>query len=217
MNDPDPVSEINLGHDIFVPLSVDAAREVDDVAMVRATYFIVTTEAPASVWEIELPPLARLHGLGALGMLGVVFSALRQTETTGRELTEFDLFRGPDDVATIFALEEDGLLSIQLEDVWLPTRWCSGAPVWGSEKGWTSGESIERGDVFRVDVELFQQAYRYGSGDITIDQLLLEDPAGRVFRSPRETFAFRIWADEQIEKSRQAFDDEPSDLQLDWE
>lgn len=214
---PEADSAINLRHQIYVPLSVDAEREVDGVEMIRATYFVVTTDAPASVWEIELPPLARLHGLGALGMLGVVFSAVRKTEAPGREVTEFDLFAEPDDVATIFGLEQESALSIQLEDVWLPHRWCSEAPPWGSESSYSAEGPIKRGDVFRVGADLFQQAYRYGSGDIAIDQLLGEDPRGRVFSSPLETVAFREWAGDQIEKSKRAFDDERSALQLRWE
>lgn len=204
MTDRAVSSSINLEHDVFVPVAIDAEREIDEIPMLRATYFVVTTDAPSSVWEIELPPLARLHGLGALGMLGVVFSALRQKEETGRQVTKFDLFTDPDDVAAMFEMEREGTLSIQLEDIWFPQQWCAGAPAWGSPEELREAP-IKRGEVFRVGAELFQQAYRYGAGDINTPQLLETDPTGMVFRSPQESEALRGWAQNQIDNTRRAF------------
>ena len=169
--------------------------------MFRATYFVLTTEVPASVWEIELPPLAPLHGLGALGMLGVVFSAIRRGPDQGGP--SYELFDEPEDVAAIFGLEEEGPLSVQLEDVWIPKQWCVDTPVWGSnELG--DGEPA-RGDVFRVALALFQEAYRYTTGDIDLEELAGQDPAGRVFSSPEETRAMRAWAEGLIEETKRAF------------
>lgn len=204
---------ISLGTDKFVPVTIDAEREVSDVDMFRATYLIIVTDAPEDVWEVELPPLVGLHGLGALGVQGVVFGAIRETEETGREITRFDLFADPDDIAAIFSLEREGPLSIQIEDVWLPRAWCIDAPSW---EGGAGSKEVWRGDVFRVALRLFRQAYRYSSGDMSIGELLDEDFIGSVYRSPRETEAFRYWAGAQIDQSREAFERAPQELKLRW-
>jgi hypothetical protein len=193
-------------------VAVDAQRELDGVEMLRTTYFVVTTDAPAQIWELDLPPLARLHGLGALGMLGIVFSALRQTTGAGLPVTEFDLFTDPADISAVFSLEERQDLSVHLEDIWLPLAWCEEASVWG-EDGTLEAE-VARGDVFRVDVELFQDAYRYGIGDIGIERFMELDPAGRVFASPQESEAVRGWAQGLIEQAKSAFEDKELKLRV---
>ena len=212
-DEQDSPSSLTPRADKFVPVTIDAERQVSDVDVYRSTYLIVTTNAPADVWEVDLPPLVGLHGLGALGMLGVVCGAIRATEETGRELTSFDVFSDPADIGAIFSLEQDGPLSIQVEDVWLPRAWCADVSDW---EGGHGGEEVQRGDVFRVAIRLFQLAYRYSSGDIPIDELLEVDTTGDVYRSRRETAAFRYWADAQIEESREAFQRAPESLKLRW-
>ncbi len=204
--------ESQLGEKIFVPVAIDAERLIEGVKLLRSTYFLATTDSPTSIWEIELPSVARLHGLGALGMLGVVFSPMRRTETAGRELISYDLFVDAADISAIFALEEGGAISIQLEDIWLPRLWCRDAPVWGG-KGHDSS-AVERGDVFRVSASLFQHAYRYATGELDRDALLEHRIEGELFRSPTETRALRDWAQLQIEETRRAFPDKEVKLRV---
>lgn len=169
--------------------------------MVRVTYFAVTTDAPASVWEVELPPVAQLHGIGALGLAGVVYSALRESETPGAGTAESGLFTDAEEVAAIFALEESGLpLSVQVEDVWMPRDWFDSEPV--------------RGDVYRVALDAFQTAYRYTSGIIGPDQLIELDASGQVISSPVETEAVMQWSQDQIDASKRAFPDK--EVKLRW-
>ncbi len=199
-----------------MPVAVDASRLVDGVETLRATYFIVTADSPGSVWEIDLPPLAQMRGLGAIGMLGVVFSTLRPVGADGRDQTRFDVFADPGDIASIFALEDgDAGLSVQLEDIWLPQSWCRDVPDWGYEQA-RDDEPIQRGDVLRVALELFRNAFLFSTGDINVETLMGSDTSGRIFRSPRETAALRYWADDQIEKSKRAFAEAPSPYQLEW-
>jgi hypothetical protein len=182
-------------------VTVDAEREIEGRSMLRATHFVITTDAPTSVWEIELPAMAGLHGLSALGVLGVVYGAIR--EPGKQESPEPGFFVDPEDISAIFALEDDGPLSVQLEDVWLPLTWCLGSSVWGEPDSMV--ENLSRGDVLRVELEVFQQAYRYTAGDISLDELLETDAANRMFASPEETQAMARWAEQQIEETRRAF------------
>lgn len=192
---------MELSHGVFIPVVIDAERVVDGEEMVRVTYFAVTTDAPAAVWEVELPPVAQLHGIGALGLAGVVYSALREGKDPGAGTVEYDLFTEADDVAAIFALEESGMpLTVQVEDVWMPRDWFDAEPV--------------RGDVYRVALDAFQTAYRYTAGIIGPDRLLELDVSGQVVSSPLETVAVTQWSQDQIDASRRAFPDK--DVKLRW-
>ncbi len=196
------MDRVALSHRVFIPVVVDAERIVDGEEMVRVTYFAVTTDSPAAVWEVELPPLARLQGIGALGLAGVVYSALREPAGPD-ETVEFDLFTDADDVAAIFAFEESRMqLSVQVEDVWMPRGWFDGP------------EELTRGEVFRVGLDAFQHAYRYTEGTIGPDRLLELDVSGQIISSPVETEAVGQWSKDQIDASRRAFPDKT--LKLRW-
>ena len=182
-----------LQEEIYVPVAVDAERVIEDVPMVRATYFVVRTNAPMAFWELELPPVASLHGVGAIGIAGVVYGAIREGGTT-----EIDLFSSSEDITAIFALEAEGLpLSIDLDDGWIPKIWMLAAQ--GGD------EELARGEVFRVALPVFQQVYRYTAGDLDMVELLGTESEGLVHHSPEETDALYAWSAEQIEITRQAF------------
>jgi hypothetical protein len=190
-----------LSDGVFIPVVIDAERVVDGEEMVRVTYFAVTTDAPAAVWEVELPAVAQLQGIGVLGLAGVVYGALRDVGGPKDDTVDFDLFTDADDVAAIFALEESGTpLTVQVEDVWMPRSWFDDEPV--------------RGDVYRVGLEVFQSAYRYTAGTIGPDLLLEMDVRGQVLSSPAETEAVTEWSQEQIEATRRAFPDK--EVKLRW-
>ena len=207
---------IDLRSDIFIPVAVDADREVDGQLMVRATYFVITTAAPGSIWEVKLPPLARLHGVGAAGIVGVVFSAVRASVDPMSE-THFDLFSTPEDVAAIFALEDDApLITVQFEDTWFPADRLAKAGVWGDSEP-AKGQP-ERGDVYRVGLSVFQDSYRYSARDISLDQFLASDWDGQVLYSPAETAAIRAWSQSQIDQAKAAYKQKKVKLQRrNWE
>lgn len=187
-----------LQEDVYIPVAVDAERVIEGIPMVRATYFVVRTNAPTAFWELELPAVASLHGVGAIGIAGVVYGTLRDRGTTG-----IDLFSSPDDVAAIFALEAEGLpLSVDLEDVWIPKPWIMAAQT---DEPTGNGDELARGEVFRVALPVFQQAYRYTAGDLDMIALLGTEALGQILHSPEETDALHAWSVEQIEITRQAF------------
>lgn len=198
-----------LRYRAFIPVTIDAVRDIEGIDMARVTYFALTSDAPSAVWEIELPPLARLHGVGALGLAGIVYSAMRESDQVGRESVEFDLFERPDDVAAIFSLEEgDSPVTVQIEDVWMPASWFRRVAVWGGEDEPRRADSdLERGQVYRVALPLFQGAYRYTAGEIGLDQLIAIDAEDQVLVSPVEGEAIRGWSQDQIDATRAAFSD----------
>ena len=198
---PTEVDRDALRDGVFIPVVIDAERVVDGEEMVRVTYFAVATDAPAAVWEVDLPAVAQLHGIGALGLAGVVYGALREAGGLETDAVDFDLFTDAGDVAAIFALEESATpLTVQVEDVWMPRSWFDDEPV--------------RGDVYRVGLEVFQSAYRYTAGTIGSDQLREVGVSGQVISSPVETAAVTQWSQDQIEASRRAFPDK--EVKLRW-
>jgi hypothetical protein len=38
---------------VYIPVAIDAEREVDGHPMVRVTYFVISSDAPAAVWQID--------------------------------------------------------------------------------------------------------------------------------------------------------------------
>ena len=201
------MKQVELRRNVFVPVAIDAERVIDGVDMVRVTYFALTTDAPADVWEVELPPLARLHGIGALGLAGVIYSAMREESGPGQDTIEFDLFSRAGDVAAIFALEQEGTpLSVQVEDVWMPRTWFTRVQVW-DEPDPDPDQSVElaRGHVFRVALPAFQEAYRYTAGDVSLDVLIERDVSDQIVSSPVETEAMMAWSQAQIDETRRAF------------
>lgn len=195
-------------HRSFIPVTIDAVRELDDIEMARVTYFVLTSDAPAGVWEIELPPLAGLHGVGALGIAGVVYSAMGESDEIGYESVESDLFEHSDDIAAIFSLEHgESPITVQVEDVWMPVAWFQDVNTWGRRPARAPSRAPERGDVYRVALALFQDAYRYTAGEIDLERLVSLETGDRVFASPVESEAIRAWSQEQIDETRAAFPD----------
>lgn len=135
-------------------------------------------------------------------MSGVVYRAVRAAGE--RPAAEPDLFARPSDISALFALEgRDPSLSIQLEDVWIPTDWLRSARDWGTET--RGGRHPERGLVYRIGLATFQATYRYTAGDIDLEALA--EVAGRedVFFSPIETESVRAWAQGEIDQARRSF------------
>jgi hypothetical protein len=199
---------------VFVPVAIDAIREIEGVEMVRVTYFGVTSDAPGPGWEVDLPELTEQHGVSVLGTSGIVYRAIHAgAEYEGRRR---GLFIDPEDISSIFGLEEGGSpFTVQLEDVWMPVSWFVGAPAWDEEaEGASIGEDpMARGEVYRVAMPAFRDAYRYTSGEVGLDELG-ESASGDLLRSPVETEAIRAWSEGQIEAARRAFRDQP--LILRW-
>jgi hypothetical protein len=199
----------------FIPVAVDAMRPIDGEDMVRVTYFAITTDAPGTVWEVELPALAQLQGVGVLGMAGIVYSAMQTTLEAGPD-ERGQLFTDPDQITAIFSLEGPGSpFSIQVEDVWMPRSWFDDAPAWEDPSGPPAADAgLERGEVYRVGVGAFREAYRFTAGDLGIELLREVDVTGQVLWSPLETAAVAAWSQGQIEIAREAFASQP--LKLRW-
>jgi predicted acylesterase/phospholipase RssA len=166
-----------------LPLWVDAIRDVAGTTMARVTYFVVTSEVPEPAWLIEV---GEGHGasLMALGTAGVISGPGPRS----------GLFRDPRQLGTLFEqIEQAADLSIEVEDLSLPLSWFgSPAPA--------------RGDVYRIDRDLFQAAYRFRLGELSQEAYLESWGVGSALQtSPEEAIAFREWAQARIDDAKDIY------------
>jgi hypothetical protein len=167
-----------------VPVSVDAVRQIGDIRMARVTYFVVSSESPLPTWD--------LRGLGgpgaslqALGLVGVICAP---TPPGTR-------FESPEQIDALYnLLEETRGLSVEIEDLWLPTQW------------FPEERDPHPLAVYRVGLSLFQHAYRFRQDEISEREL--QEGAewkGVISYSPKETLALQGWAKTQLERAREVY------------
>ena len=168
-----------------VPVSVDAIREVGETRMARVTYFVIASEVPEPLWVLGAEVGSRFS-VEALGLLGVICGPGVRTP----------LFRHLDHISSVFEeIESSPGLSVQLEDLWIPLGWLEPA-----------GREPDRGDVYRVDMSLFQAAYRFRTAEIDEAEFASQTPwQGLASFSPEETRAFNNWAEASVQEARLAY------------
>lgn len=168
---------------VSIPVSVDAIRDVNETPMARATYMIVTSEAPTPGWVVGLRREVGLP-LRVLGQVGVIYRPSRWSTR----------FRSASQIERLFDLvEANRALSIETEDLWIPTRWMM------------HGHEPKRGDVYRVDLALFQRAFRFRDEQLSQRSFLETSLKEQVSFSPDETEVFGDWARRQIELARTSY------------
>jgi hypothetical protein len=91
-------------------------------------------------------------------------------------------------------------LSVEVEDLWIPLDWLA------------RDHEPARGDIYRIQLPLFQAAYRFRTERLSQQGFLGGTPwEGSAAYSPEETAAFRAWAEAQIEEARSTY---PKDERL---
>jgi hypothetical protein len=98
------------------------------------------------------------------------------------------------------AIEADDTLIVELEDVYLPSSFFE--------------QPSERGDVYRIPLDLFSSALRFRERSASVEELVEARPQRTIKRSKRESVAFRSWIRAEIDKAKATFPKDP-ELQLD--
>lgn len=172
-----------------VPVSVDAIRDLNGTRMARVTYFVVTSEVPEPGWLIR-PGVESEFSVQALGLLGVICGPG----------AEGGPFRRADQITALFeAVEANPSLSVEVEDVWIPYDWLA------------RDREPARGDVYRLDLQIFQAAYRFRAEETSSQEefVVRTQWEGSVSASAEETAAFRAWAEAQVEEARSVYPKDP--------
>jgi hypothetical protein len=177
------MGQVKSKHDpLTVPVVVDSVKSRKNFEMTRVTYFSIECEAPATDWP------------AALTARGVPFVLLGVSGVVHRPSDQDALFDTPERFETLFdTVETDPLLYVDTNHAWLRNSVFEKAP--------------QRGDVFRVPLELFRTAYRYREGHIGDRELEAEARrwGSEVKHSAKETAALRHWNDQQIGEARRRY------------
>jgi hypothetical protein len=184
----EPSEDLGFAPAQTIPVSLDAVRNLDGTDMARVTYFVIGSEVPEPTWQLR-PARASQYSIEVLGLTGVICGpGLRSP-----------MFRSPDEITALFEeVEANAVLSIEIEDLWIPLFWLS------------RGREPERGDVYRLRLPLFQAAYRFRIEDISQQEFLqTTEWTGSVSYSAEETDAFRAWAQGRIEDAVAAYPKDP--------
>jgi hypothetical protein len=171
---------------VTVPLIVDDVKTEIVFPMTRMIYFYIDGEESLTPWNLGLGSITVPFRM--LGLTGIILGpANGQSAFSGwRQVS--DLFGAVEAAA-------DRNLSVDTADVFLPN--------WLFKK---AGLRPNRNDVFRAVLSIFAAALEYRQGrqsleefEVTIGQL------ASISFSEIETQAFRDWAAEEMEESREYF------------
>jgi hypothetical protein len=155
--------------------------------MVRCHYLAIEYDTPRMGWGISLGgPMMPFLMLGLAGIIQQPFDAER--------FSNYGLIEG-----LFRRIEEDSGLSLNFEDIWLPSFLFS--------------SSAHVGDVYRAGLRLFVLALQYR--DVQLPKQEFEarckDLGNEIVFSEDETRAFRSWIAEQVSMAQNR---EPKDRNL---
>lgn len=179
---------------IEIPVLLDDFKDFENLKMSRFTYFTIECDEPSLGWELELKE-ARIP----ICLIGLSAIAWRPIDERFHEFKNLQLI---DDLFN--TIEEDGNLFIESEEIWFPNYMFSKF-------------SKNRGDVFRVKLDLFNLAFRYQSGKIEMKEYISK--ADRFINgirlSEEETAAFRNWSNEQVSVAKEIYP-KNKELEIKW-
>jgi hypothetical protein len=151
-----------------VPVFVDSVIGLPEFPFVRVNYLAIERDEPDPRWRLGV-------GGQLLPMLLLNIEAIVMQPPGATAFARFDLIE-----STFAAIESDAGFTIQPSDVWFPSFLFR-------------RNSIDAGDVYRVGIELFTDAFRYRNG--AIDRATFLGTAERLGEtltfSAEETSAFR--------------------------
>jgi len=158
-------------------------------SMVRCHYISVECDEPRSGWQLTVGGSAMPFLM--LNLVGVVYQPLGGTRFSDLNLID-KFFAG---------IEEQAFLSVNFEDLWLPSVLFKSEP--------------NVGDVYRLGNNLFVLAHQFRDGRHTQDdfEAVCKELRREILFSADETQAFKDWTEEQIEEAQNGLP-KNSELQL---
>lgn len=191
-----------------IPVLVDSVKVERDFEMTRCTIFVLETERAgqlAAGTHLELAS-GMLEGRSGRDLqAGLAFYDLHLRGAVVQSL-DGGPFHTPLDIQDLLDTAERYGLSIEADELWLPT-----APLTKAK----APELPEDGDVFRITEPFFQGSLRFGAGEFSLEDWMEELPQGSCRFSPEETEAFRDWHEEEVEEARSQYPKSAA-LALEW-
>lgn len=167
-----------------IPVILDDVKKLRDFQMARCTYFNIECDTPSPGWSLGLADYNIPFYL--LGLTGVIW----------KPVGEKVLFDSNGSIDELFdMIEENPSLYVDTNEIWLPISLFEPA-------------ALERGNVFRVNDDLFTKAYSFFTGHISKEEFLKscvgyeersDNSVRDVWHSEAETKSFKDWEKRHIE------------------
>lgn len=154
-----------------VPAVIDD-RTGTSPELLRCVYFYFQGDEPGALWTLELNQLTVPFIL--LEIAGIILQPI-----------DGDVFTRPQQIDSLFSLLEGAGLSIEIADLWIPTRATETEP-----------EELHRGVVLRLGERLFRSClnYRYGEIDLEHFENQLKELSESLRISETESKVFSEWS-----------------------
>ncbi len=171
--------------ELTIPMWIDDVKKEGGFKMTRLSYFVAEAEGVLDDWTLTL------GGMDVSFVLCGISAAICCPNTSKQE------FESPKDIDTLIdKLEGDALFSVETPDIWIPNK------LFGAR------HIPKRGDVYRVEKELFGAALRFRTGRTTLAKFTVECSSSKQKPrySPGETEVFAAWGVEQLEVAKKQYD-----------
>ena len=185
------IQEKHKNPNIKIPIIVDVERIIDEIPMIRCSYYAIQSDKPMTDWTINA-------GDTRASMLLLNLEAI----LVGPPQKEH-VFRDKNDVALMYQFVEDqDALFVDINDIWIPLSWFG-------------NNNVKQGQLYRIGQEEFSICWQFRHDMISAEELTeftkdeVKDESSIEF-SEMETEIFHNWTQEQIEQSRKIYQNERS-------
>lgn len=163
-----------------VPVVVDD-RTGRSPELLRCVYFYFRGDEPGALWTLGLDQQVSVPFI-LLELAGIILQPV-----------DGELFENPEQIDSLFSLIEGLGLSVEIADLWMPTRAIKLNP-----------EQLYRGIVLRLGEPLFRNCvnYRYGEIDLEHFENQLKELSNSLRVSEPESKVFLEWSYQELGRAR---------------
>jgi len=164
-----------------VPIVIDSVKNFPTFAMTRCSYFAIENTDIGDEWQLQRDNT--YLNFFMIGLEGVVISPVGDSQTFDSVERIEELF---------FEIENYSNLSVEMNHIWVPNA------VFGNRV-----DDLFRGQVFRINEDLFNIFFHFGdessTHEILLNHVRREEMDLFAEYSPNETSALMEWNNREIE------------------
>ena len=167
-----------------IPVITDVKRNIDNIIMIRCSYYSIQSEIPMPNWTIN-----------AFGTSTPMLLLNLEAILVG-PLQNVDKFSRMDDIDSMYNfVEQNEGLFVDINDVWIPIEWFG-------------VNEIKQGLVYRISQENFSLCWKLKNDTISAEEFLYESKNINepfISFSEEETLIFQDWTKKQILESQEIY------------
>jgi len=162
-----------------IPVVIDD-RTGRSPELLRCVYFYFRGDEPGSLWTLSTNEMAVPFIL--LELAGIILQPI-----------DGELFENPEQIDSLFSLIEGAGLSVEIADLWIPTRATNKDP-----------RELNRSIVLRMGERFFRSCLNYRYGEINLERFenQLKELSDSLRASERETKVFLEWSYREVGRAR---------------